>query len=38
MKEKSLLCYLIVHDGFETLDNFMLILFVKFLLPMETKE
>lgn len=30
--------YLIVHDGFDTLDNFMLILFVNLLLPIGTQE
>lgn len=30
--------YLIVHDGFETLDNFMLVPFVNLLLPRDTRQ
>lgn len=30
--------YLIVHEGFETLNNFMLVLFVNLLLPRDRRE
>jgi len=38
LQEEKKSHYLIIHEGFETLDHFMLVPFINLLLPIDTTE